>query len=128
MTGKFITPDREQLYLLPHNIKEWIPEDDIVHFIIEASELVTIDDFVVNERGTGNSQYHPNMMLSLLLYNYCHGIFSSRKIERATYKDVAIRFLCGNNHPDHNTICKFRVRNRCVISVKSREKYRVKKT
>ena len=111
MSRRFITPERDQLYLMPHNLEDWIPEDDIVHFVIEAAELVPVDDFRINDRGTGSRQYHPNMMLALLLYCYSHGIFSSRPIERAAYKDVAIRYLCGNTHPDHNTICLFRSRN-----------------
>ena len=85
--------------LIPYNLKEWIPEDDIVHFVIEASEMIPMDDFQVNDTGTGKEQYHPQMMLALLLYCYSHGIFSSRKIERATYTDIAIRYLCANQHP-----------------------------
>ena len=105
-----------QLYLLPHNLKDWIPEDDIVHFVIEAAGMVPLDDFTVNHKGTGSAQYHPNMMLALLLYCYSHGIFSSRKIKRATYKDIAVRYLCGNTHPDHDTICTFRVSNEQAIA------------
>ena len=56
------------------------------------------------------------MLLGLLLYCYTQGIFSSRKIERATYKDVAVRYLCGNQHPDHDTICDFRIRNEEAIA------------
>lgn len=116
MSRRFVTPERDQLYLMPHNLEDWIPDDDIVHFVIEAADLVPINDFNINKRGTGSRQYHPNMMLALLLYCYSHGIFSSRRIERATYKDVAIRYLCGNTHPDHNTICLFRSRNEKAIS------------
>jgi len=116
MSANFRTPDREQIYLIPPSLLEWIPEDDIVHFVIESAELVPIDDFIVNDMGTGKAQYHPHMMLALLIYCYSHGIFSSRKIERATFKDVAVRYLCGNQHPDHNTICLFRRKNEKAIS------------
>ncbi len=108
--------ERDQLMLVPYDLTEWIPEDDIVHFVISAAETVRIETFAVNERGTGSEQYHPHLMLALLLYCYTQGIFSSRKIERATYKDIAIRYLCGNQHPDHDTICDFRVRNERAIS------------
>ncbi len=55
-------------------------------------------------------------MLALLLYCYCHGTFGSRRIERATWKDVAVRYICANQHPDHDTICDFRVRNEAAVS------------
>jgi len=64
-----------------------------------------------NTRGTGSEQYPPGMMLSLLIYCYAVGIFSSRQIELATYENVAVRFIAGNTHPDHDTICTFRREN-----------------
>lgn len=106
MAANFRTPDREQMYLIPPSLKEWIPDDDIVHFVIESLEMIEIKDFSVNNLGTGKAQYHPHMMLALLIYCYSHGIFSSRKIERATYKDVAVRYLCGNQHPDLSNCSK----------------------
>lgn len=102
--------------LLPHDLREWIPAGDIVHFIIEAAALVPVETFQLNDRGTGEEQYHPQMMLALLLYCYSHGTFGSRRIERATWKDVAVRYICGNLHPDHDTICDFRVRNEKAIT------------
>jgi transposase len=115
MAPKFKQTDREQIFLLPPDIRDWIPKDDIVHFVIEAAQMVPLEDFVFNETGTGKAQYHPKMMLALLLYCYSHGIFSSRRIERATYKDICVRYLCGNTHPDHDTICFFRNRNEVAI-------------
>jgi len=115
MAPRFKTVDREQLMLLPPDLKEWIPQDDMVHFFIETATLVPECKFTLNQAGTGNEQYHPHMMLALLLYSYSHGIFSSRKIERLTWKDVSVRYLCGNLHPDHDTICSFRVRNEAAI-------------
>lgn len=102
--------------LLPHDLREWIPAGDIVHFVIEAATMVSIGKFVSNESGSGEEQYHPHMMLALLLYCYCHGTFGSRRIERATWKDVAVRYICGNLHPDHDTSCDFRVRNEVAVS------------
>jgi len=116
MAARFKSVDREQLMLLPYDLKEWIPENDIVHFVIEAVKVVPLGVFASNENGTGDEQYHPHMMLALLLYCYSHGIFSSRRIERATWKDVAVRYICGNQHPDHDTICAFRVGNEKAIS------------
>lgn len=97
--------------LLPPDLRDWIPADDMVHFVIEAVEGMNLSRLRVNERGTGSQQYPPSMMLSLLVYSYANGIFGSRRIERATYRDVAMRYLTGDTHPDHDTICKFRREN-----------------
>ena len=80
----------------------------MVHFVIEAANGVDMSAFKVNQRGTGSQQYPPRMMLALLVYCYSHGIFGSRRIERATHRDVGVRLLTGDTHPDHDTICKFR--------------------
>ena len=64
-----------------------------------------MESFQVNGRGTGSAQYHPRMMLALLIYCYAHGVFSSRRIERATHRDVGVRYVTANCHPDHDTIC-----------------------
>jgi len=93
-----------------------VGEDDLVHFVIEATERLPLDYFRVNERGSGSAQMPPHMMLALLVYCYCNGIFSSRKIERATYRDGAVRYLTADTHPDHDTICKFRRENLPAIS------------
>jgi transposase len=99
--------------LLPPDLRDWVPEDDMVHFVIEAVEKMPmrLESFTVNLRGTGSKQYSPRMMLALLVYCYANGIFSSRRIERATYRDIAVRYLTGDTHPDHDTICEFRRRN-----------------
>ena len=113
MAAQFVTIDRETLMLLPPDLREWLPEDSMVHFIIDAVDSLDIQGFIVNERGSGSPQYPPSMMLALLIYSYATGRFSSREIEQATYYDIAIRYLCGGNrHPDHDTICSFRTRNR----------------
>lgn len=97
--------------LLPYDLRDWIPEDDFVHFVIEAVESIPVAKFKVNGRGTGDAQYHPHLMLALLIYCYANGLFGSRRIERATHRDVAVRYLCANTHPDHDTICTFRREN-----------------
>ncbi len=113
---KFVQADRNQPFLLPPDLRDWLPADDLVHFVVEAVERVPVDRFKVNMRGTGDAQYHPQMMLSLLIYCYANGIFSSRRIERATYRDIGVRFITANCHPDHDTICAFRRGNVSAIS------------
>ncbi len=66
----------------------------------------------INHRGTGSAQYPPAMMLGLLIYSYATGTFSSRKIEKLTYENLAVRFLTGDTHPDHDSICNFRRKNK----------------
>lgn len=113
---KFVGGNREQPFLLPPDLKDWIPEDDLAHFVLAAVERVDITHFKVNARGTGDAQYHPRMMLALLIYCYANGIFSSRKIERATHRDIGVRYIAANTHPDHDTICKFRRENAAAVS------------
>lgn len=109
--------DRGQQLLLPPDLREWVPEDDLAHFVIEAVERVSISSFQVNWQGTGKAQYHPRLMLALLIYSYANGIFSSRRIERATHRDVAVRFVAADQHPDHDTIATFRRANAPAIAV-----------
>ena len=112
----FIQADPNQPLLLPIDLREWVPADDMVHFISEAVEQVPLAHFRVNVRGSGSRQYHPRMMLALLIYCYANGVFGSRRIEAATYRDIAVRYLCADTHPDHDTICKFRRENVEAIS------------
>lgn len=116
MAAKFVMVDRETPMLLPPDLREWIPENSMVHFVIEAVETLDIQNFVINERGTGSCQYPPSMMLALLIYCYATGRCSSRVIEQATWYDVAVRYICGGDkHPDHDTICTFRTKNRSAF-------------
>ena len=109
--SNFIDCARDQAFLLPPDLRDWIPEDDLVHFVIEAVERVEMGAFKVNHFGAGSAQYHPRMMLALLIYCYANGIFSSRRIERATHRDIGVRFVAANTHPDHDTIATFRREN-----------------
>jgi transposase len=111
MGSRFIEIDHRQALLLPPDLRDWVPSDDLVHFVIETVWGMDLSAFRVNERGTGSAQYSPHMMLALLIYCYANGIFSSRKIERATFRDVSVRYLTCDRHPDHDTICKFRREN-----------------
>ncbi len=117
MSKNFISVDRNQPLLLPPDLRDWVGEDDLVHFVIEAVDGLDVSVLRVNPRGTGSAQYPPHMMLALLIYCYANGIFSSRRIERATYRDVAVRFLTADTHPDHDTIAKFRRENFGAVSV-----------
>ena len=112
MSQHFIPIDRDSPMLLPVDLRDWLPESHLVHFVIEAVEGLPLTGFKVNHRGTGDAQYPPGMMLSLLIYCYATGRFSSREIEAASHFDVAVRYICGGNtHPDHDTICTFRREN-----------------
>jgi transposase len=79
--------------------------------IMDAVEELDLRAARVNQRGTGDEQYPPAMMLGLLVYCYASGVFSSRVIEGMTYENVAVRVLCADTHPDHDTICAFRRNN-----------------
>jgi transposase len=114
--SKFVDCARDQAFLLPPDLRDWVPEDDLAHFVIEAVERVGIDAFEVNDRGTGSAQYHPRMMLALLIYCHANGTFSSRRIERATHRDIGVRLVAANQHPDHDTIATFRRRNVQAVS------------
>ena len=108
--------------LFPPDMRDWVRKDEMVHFVIEAVEQMDLRMAQVNVRGSGSEQYPPAMMTALLIYCYAHGIFSSRKIETATYRAVAVRYLTGDTHPDHDTIANFRRRNRqlfeqCFVQV-----------
>ena len=111
MSTRFISIDRETPMLLPPDLRDWVPEKHLVHFVVDAVESLPVVGFKVNHRGTGDAQYPPVMMLSLLIYCYATGRFSSREIEAASHSDVAVRYVCGNRHPDHDTICAFRREN-----------------
>src|SRR5208283_3206609 len=115
MAENFVNVDRDTPMLLPADLRQWVPEDDLVHFVINAVETMRLSGLRVNERGSGSKQYPPRMMLALLVYCYANGVFGSRRIERASYRDVAVRYLTGDTHPDHDTICEFRRENGKVV-------------
>jgi transposase len=111
----YVPFDRDQPFLLPPDLKDWLPEDDIAHFIVAAAERVRLGAFRTNPQAGGKPQYHPRLMLALLVYCYGGGTFSSRRIERATYRDVGARFIAANTHPDHDTIAAFRRTNKAAF-------------
>jgi transposase len=115
MSVRLVNVDRNTPMLLPPDLREWVRDDDLVHFVIDALAVLDLSSARLNERGTGDEQYPPSMMLGLLIYCYAQGIFSSRQIERATYQNVSVRYLAGNTHPDHDTVAKFRRENAALI-------------
>jgi len=102
--------DRVTKFLLPPSVEEWLPARHLARFVVEVVESLDLRAMVGSYRGSGSASYHPAMLLALLIYGYATGVFSSRKLERATYDSVAFRFIAGNDHPDHDTIAAFRKR------------------
>ena len=111
MPARFVNIDRDTPLLLPPDLRQWIPADHLAHYVLDAVESLSLTTLHVNERGTGDAQFPPRMLLGLLIYCYATGTFGSRAIERATHTDVAVRFLSGDTHPDHTTLCEFRRQN-----------------
>lgn len=108
--SNFRQVDRETGFLLPPSVDEWLPERHLARFVVEAIEQLDLSRMVKAYRGSGSASYHPSVLLGLLVYGYATGVFSSRKLERATYDSVAFRFIAANDHPDHDTISTFRRR------------------
>ena len=115
MPARFVNIDRQTPMLLPCDLRDWVPADHIVHFVLDAVEQIPTAHFHINDRGTGSEQYPPGMLLALLIYCYSTGRFGSRTIEAATHSAVAVRFLCANHPPDPTSICEFRTTNRAAF-------------
>src|SRR5688572_6890992 len=102
--------NRDTGFLLPPSVDEWLPERHLARFVVEVIEGLDLSAMSKSYRGTGSASYHPELLLGILVYGYATGVFSSRKLERATYDSVAFRFIASNDHPDHDTIAAFRRR------------------
>ena len=109
----FIRPDRDQLFLLPPALQDWLPPDDLAYFLLDAVDQFDLTPFHAAYRadGVGQAAFQPHMMVALLLYAYCLGVRSSRQIERLCERDVAFRVVAGNLRPDHATVARFRQRH-----------------
>lgn len=105
--------DPDQLLLLPPDMNEWLPDGHLVYFIRDIAAQLDLSALYKSYDGSkgGHPPYHPELMVALLLYAYCVGEPSSRKIERATYESVPFRVLAADQHPDHDTIAAFRHRH-----------------
>src|SRR5450432_3605972 len=108
--SNFGTIDRQTGFLLPPSVDEWLPEKHLARFVVEVIDGLDLRAMSGSYRGSGSASYHPRMLLGILVYGYATGVFSSRKLERATYDSVAFRFIAANDHPDHDTIVTFRRR------------------
>lgn len=110
--------DREQLYLLPPSVAEWLPEGHLAFFVLDVVAELDLEGFYASYRddGRGGATYDPAMMLGVLFYAYCAGERSSRRIERRLVEDVAYRVLAANQRPDHATLARFRRRHQDAIA------------
>jgi transposase len=108
--ANFRLVDRDTSYLLPPSVDEWLPEGHLARFVVEITDQLDISAIERQYTGSGSDAYHPRMLLALLFYSYATGTFFSRKIETASFESVPTRYVAGNQHPDHDTICTFRRR------------------
>src|SRR6202790_3847218 len=118
--GQNFFPDTvNQTLLFPPSLHDWLPEAHLARFLVDVVselDLSAIYKSYEEKDGRGQSAYVPAMMVRILLYGYATGVYSSRKIEARTYEDVALRYLSGDQHPDHDTIAEFRKRHLEALS------------
>jgi transposase len=114
MGYNFLPCDRNQSYLLPPSLADWLPEGHLAWFVLDAVEQIDLGPFYAkyHKNGVGNSAFNPSMMVALLIYAYCVGERSSRQIEKRCQSDVAYKVITANQTPDHSTISRFRRDNR----------------
>lgn len=106
--------DPDQVLLMAPSLRDWVPDGDLAHFVSDLVDSGALDlsaIYASYEEERGFPPYDPRLMVKLLIYGYANGIVSSRKLERATYRDVAVRMLCADQHPDHRSIARFRKRH-----------------
>jgi len=117
MAHNFLPCDRNQTYLLPPSLADWLPEDHLAWFVLDAVEQIDLTQFYKKYRsdGVGNSAFNPSMMVGLLIYSYCTGERSSRRIEKHCQTDVAYKVITANQSPDHSTISRFRKDNESYL-------------
>jgi len=108
MEPRFKDTDRHSLYLMPPSLDDWMPENHLARFVLDIVSRLDLCSIRNSYAGRGSDAYPPTMMTALLFYAYATGVFSSRKIEQATYDSVAFRYIAVNTHPDHDTIATFR--------------------
>jgi len=108
--SNFRVIDRDTGFLMPPSVDEWLPQRHLARFVVEVVQGLDLRALTGSYRGSGEASYHPELVLGLIIYGYATGVFSSRKLERASYDSVAFRFVAANEHPDHDTIASFRRR------------------
>src|SRR5918994_3818813 len=109
MGQRFVACDREQSFLMPPDVREWLPPRHRAWFVIDAVDEMNLEPFYAAYRLDGRCRpaYDPAMMVALLLYAYARGVPSSRQVERACQEDVAFRVIAAQQRPDHATIARF---------------------
>ena len=117
MPQNFVYPQRDQPLLLPVDMREWLPEDDLAFVVLDAVATLDLGEFRRRYRadGHGRAAFDPEMMVALLLYGYCQGERSSRVIEQRCVRDVGYRVITGGLQPDHATIARFRARHEAPL-------------
>jgi transposase len=118
MAYNFRACDRDQAFLLPPDVRDWLPANHLAWFVLDVIDQLDLGPFLKAYRadGHGRAAYAPQMLLAVLLYAYCTGVRSSRQIERRCHEDIALRVLAGNTIPDHVTIARFRVRHEQALA------------
>jgi transposase len=118
MGQNFLAADREQAFLLPPDVRDWLPEAHFAWFVLDAVAQMDLGAFYAAYRhdGNGRAAFEPSMVVALLLYAYARGIRSSRAIERACEEDVAFRVIAAHQVPDHTTIARFRQRHQDALA------------
>ncbi|MFD0388620.1 transposase [Tistrella bauzanensis] len=113
MARDFRRPERRQGFLLPPDMQDWLPQDDIVHLVLDAVSLMDLSKYEAKHRvgGVGQAPFAPSMLLTLLIYAYSHGVKSSRAIERLCRRDAGYRYIVCEHVPDHTVIARFRRRH-----------------
>jgi len=102
--------NRATPFLLPPSVDDWLPKDHLARFVVDIVDQLDLSALTRQYRGTGSEAYHPAVMLGLLVYGYATGVYSSRRIEAATYESIAFRYIAANEQPDHDSLCSFRKR------------------
>src|SRR5512132_1367982 len=118
MAYNFLPSDRDQPFLLPPDLRDWLPEGHLAWFVLDVVDQLDLAPFYRQHRadGHGHPAYDPRTLLGVLLYGYCVGVRSSRQLERRCHEDLAFRVLAGNQTPDHVTIARFRVRHEQALA------------
>ncbi len=118
MGTRFRPYQPDQAYLLPPSPRDWLPEGHLAYFISDTVDALDLEAFYRRYRGSGRRAcpYEPRMLLKVLIYEYCTGVFSSRKLARGVEDSVAMRYLAGGNMPSHRTICRWGFRVPCGSS------------
>src|SRR6266536_4649841 len=118
MSYNFLRADRDQPFLLPPDLRDWLPAGHLAWFILDVVDQLDLQPFYQQHRddGHGHPAYDPKTLLGVLLYGYCLGVRSSRQLERRCHEDIAFRVLAANQTPDHVTIARFRARHETALA------------